>query len=459
MIPFARYVRGLASDDDLVVVPDTGEVPIETVAGEALRAGGPAVRYERPEGVDLVSGAFSGPDQMRRRDVQPWSRVALGIGCDADASLVETLRALHGLGPAGDPDDPTFLRQSASRVDADLGALELPKPAGDVWPFLTLGVASVSVSGNTHWAPTYGAVVSGDALRVHVPASLGALVNEGATVAIALGVSPAAVATTYLLAVTDNIETPIRDCGVAGRVPLVPTNGGVVPSDAEVVVESTVTEVESDFRATRREAWEHVVESVSLSLSVERMNATDDPVIPFSPLEKPLADDLQLTGLTTAAVLYHRVNNYWGISPVEWLSLPAAGELGLCVVASEILYAGFEWQLANILFSFSSLFDTVAIVDADVPPTNFGRVLSELWVKAHPSRDWIFSEPNAPAADRPRYADADRTGVNLYIDATWDPRWQDTYVAPRVTFDQSFPADVRQFARECWANRDDSGGA
>jgi len=80
--------------------------------------------------------------------------------------------------------------------------------------------------------------------------------------------------------------------------------------------------------------------------------------------------------LATAATLLHRVNNYWGISPVEWILLPAEAELGVCFVASDILYAGFEWQLANILFSFSSLFDTVVIVDEDVPPDDFGRVLA-----------------------------------------------------------------------------------
>ncbi|MFD1588337.1 UbiD family decarboxylase domain-containing protein [Halorientalis brevis] len=453
MIPFAQYVRGLDRDGDLVSVDEHDDVPIDVIAAEGLRASGPALQFARDGGVDLVSGAFSGPDQMQRRDAQPWSRLSLGVGLDPDASFVDLLETIVGLGPLGGPREPTYTGQAASQTDADVQDLQFPRGADETWPGLTLGVASVSTSDGSHWAPIHGSVVSGDKLRVRVPTALASLLGDDETISIALGVPPAAITAAYLLAVTEQVDTPVQSCGVAGDVPLVPTNGGLVPSATEVVVETTVADRQPDFRSDRREAWEHVVDSTALALSVERVVATDDPIVPFSPVGRPLAGDLQLTGLTTAATLFHRVNNYWGISPVEWVLLPAETELGICFVASDVLYAGFEWQLANILFSFSSLFDTVVVVDEDVPPHDFGRVLGDIWVKAHPARDWTFSEPDAPAAKRPRYRQDGETGSRLYVNAAWDPRWEDTYIAPRVTFEESFPRAIRDVARAMWTDR------
>lgn len=455
MIPFAQYVNGLAGDDDLVHLDGPFDVPVDTLAAEALRASGPALRFERSEGVDLASGVFSGVDQMQGRDARPWSRLSLGLGLDPDATFVDLLETITGLGPDILDPEPTYTGQAAARRDVNVQELQFPQGESDTWPGMTLGVASVSTADGTHWAPIHGSVVSRDKLRVRVPDALPSLVNDEAILTIALGVPPAAMTTAYLLAVTERIDTPIQSCGVAETVSLVPTNGGLVPSTTEVVLETTIVNRQPDFRSDRREAWESVVESGPLSLSVERIFATDDPVVPISPVGRPLADDLQLTGLTTAASLYYRVNNYWGISPVKWLLLPVEAELGICFVASDILYAGFEWQLANLLFSFSSLFDTVVIVDEDVPPHDFGRVLADIWLKAHPARDWTFSDPDAPAATRPRYRQDGETGSCLYVNAAWDPRWEDAYIAPRVTFENSFPSVVRDTARELWDH--DSG--
>ncbi|RLM94909.1 UbiD family decarboxylase domain-containing protein [Haloarcula sp. Atlit-7R] len=458
MIPFTQYVRGLAGDDDLVRLDGPFEIPVDALAAEALRASGPALRFQRSTGIDLVSGVFSGPDQTQHREARPWSRLSLGLGLDPEAALVDLLETIGDLGPAGENPEPTYTGQAASGTDIDGQDLQFPQGETETWPTVTLGVASISTADGTHWAPVHGSVVGGDTLRVRVPDALSSLVADGATMTIALGVPPAAIAMAYLLAVTEQTATPIQSCGVTGTVPLVPTNGGLVPSATEVVIETTVADRQPDFRSDRREGWEYVVASGPLSLSVESVRATESPVIPISPVGCPLADDSQLTGLVTAATLYHRVNNYWGISPVEWVMLPAEAELGICFVASDILYGGFEWQLANILFSFSSLFDTVVIVDEDVPPQDFGRVLADVWLKSHPARDWTFSESDAPAATRPHYRQNNETGSRLYVNAAWDPRWKETYIAPRVTFENSFPSSVRDVARVLWDDSDIASG-
>lgn len=450
MIPFGQYVRGLARDDKLRTVPETADDPVDIIAGEALRASGPALRFERESGVDLASGVFSGPNLMRRRESKPWTRLSLGLGFDSDAEFVDLLETIAHLGPAGSAAGSTYTSQSASPSDADIQDLQFPQETDGMWPSVTLGLAAVGTGEGSHWAPAHGSVVSTDTLRVRLPESVTELIDDNATITIALGVPPAAITAATALAVTGQLDAPVRSCGVSEDVPAVPTNGGSVPAASEVVIETTVQDRTPEDRTARREAWEFVTSSTALSLSVERVLTTDNPVVPFTPLGYPMADDTQLTGLAVAASLYHRVNNYWAISPVEWIMLPAEAELGICVVSSDILYPGFEWQLANILFSFSSLFDTVVIVDDDVPPTDFGRVLSDIWVKANPAQDWVFGDSNAPAARRPHYRQDGTTGSRLYVNAAWDPRWESTYIAPRVTFEESFPRSIRDTARAVW---------
>jgi 4-hydroxy-3-polyprenylbenzoate decarboxylase len=145
------------------------------------------------------------------------------------------------------------------------------------------------------------------------------------------------------------------------------------------------------------------------------------------------------------------VNGYWGVSPVEWVCLPVEAGLGLCLVASELLYAGFDWQLANTLFSFSSAFDKIVILDADSAVEDLARALDDTWVKAHPSHDWQFSDDAAPAATAPQYRRDGETGARLYVTAAWNPGWDEEYIAPRVEFETMYPDDLQRAVRERWA--------
>jgi 4-hydroxy-3-polyprenylbenzoate decarboxylase len=198
------------------------------------------------------------------------------------------------------------------------------------------------------------------------------------------------------------------------------------------------------------ESWELAVETVPVEFRVTAIATRDSPLVPFSPTKAPMADDSLLFGTLESARLYDRVNNYWGVAPVEWVAIPAEAKLGICLVASEVLYAGFEWQLANALFSFSRLFDKVLVLDAETPPVDLARAFDDIWVKANPAHDWEFSEPDAPAAAAPLYRRDAATGSNVYINAAWDPRWDEEYIAPRVNFENSYPEEIRTSVRERW---------
>ncbi|WP_372912430.1 UbiD family decarboxylase [Salinigranum sp.] len=451
-LDFRASVERLDADGDLLRVDERlagGEEPF-AVASEAARANGPAVLFTDVPGTGrLVSGVRGGPDQTVQRSRLPWRRCVTALGLDADAPYRSLLRVVRAAGtePAAVEEAPL----EADRAARDVTALCLPVSTPTSAPLVTTGIASTTVDGETQWAPVRGVVEGRTTLRLSVPERFAEAASDGPA-ALALGVPTAATLAAHLQATG---ARPWRDrdtptiAAALGTTDIAPVDGGLLPASAEVVVEGTAT-AESSPPPGPSARWERTVPTATLSLSVARVATRADPLLPCVPLGTPLADDVHVTSVVESARLSSRVNGYWGVSPVEWVWLPVESGLGLCLVASELLYAGFEWQLANTLFSFSSSFDKIVILDADSSVENLARALDDMWVKAHPSHDWHFSDPAAPAATAPRYRRDGETGSRLYVNAAWDPQWDEEYIAPRVTFETMYPAELQEGVRERW---------
>lgn len=417
------------------------------MAAEAARANGPAILFEDVSEVRLVSGAYGGPDQMHPRERSPWSRLAMALGYD-DISYERLLSSVSKA--VSTKSTPSHAPLVAEYRDVDLHSLGLPAVGTDTAPTVTLGLLAVSIDDETTWAPLRGSVRGSDELRSSVPTPLAESLSQTADVTVALGVPVACLIAGALGWTGDGpVTDPLPTAGALDTLSLDEARGGLVPSSTEVLLDGTVSAV-GGRPPEMAASWEDTTATSRIDVRITDVALREDPVVPFTPLGAPLADDLHLTGLIEAVRLFHRVNNYWGVAPVEWIALPVETKLGMCLVASDVLYAGFEWQLANTLFSFSRLFDTVLILDADTSPENLQRAFDDMWVKAHPSHDWQFSEPAAPAATATAYRHNGETGSRLTINATWDPRWDEEYIAPRVDFETSFPADVRTFVLDNW---------
>lgn len=445
------HLERLEAAGDLLRVEESlhwaDELP--AVAVEAVEANGPSVLFESPPGhVTLASGVYSGPDRTRVHDRTPWRRLALGLGHDPDITYCDFLSEFAI--PRGGVSPATVDDVMAEPVEVDLYALGLPAVGTQGPPAVSMGLLVVRDDDGTRWAPARGTVRGGHRIRAVVPAAAADLGADRVEATIALGV-PAAVLVAAIGRWTGatGVDRATALAGGLDAISVAQTDRGVLPADAEVLLHGTLWAGDRP-PAGPAEAWEVGMETTVVKFRVDEVATRGDPVIPFSPTGHPLADDRQLLSFAESARLFHRVNNYWGTSPVEWLALPAEAGLGICLVSSEILYAGFEWQLANTMFSFSDLFDKVLLLDTTVGPMDYGRAFDDLWVKAHPSHNWKFSEPDAPAAAVPAYRDADATGSRLYINATWDPTWDEEFIAPRVTYEGSYPDRVHAFVRDRW---------
>ena len=493
MTSFREHVEQLRAADDALSIEqrvhwaDTAAA----VAAETVQESGPAVVFEEAAGrVRLVGGAYAARDATQRHPGRPWARLAVALGLGADAGYTALLDALGGRETAA----PERTSLAADPVpDGDVRSLGLPAVGAADIPSITLGLLAVRDEGSDDdgdgddgdgddgdgddgdgsgrdgngavWAPIRGSIHGSDRVRAVVPERLASL-EEGTDVAIALGVPAAALAGAFTQwAGETQFTDAVRLAGTVDDVTVAGVEAGVVPASSEVVLEGVVAETAAATGGVA-EPWELSTATGQLGLRIDGVTAREDPLVPFSPTGAALADGHHLMGVVEAARLHQRVNNYWGVAPVEWIAIPAEAKLGICLVASEILYAGFEWQLANTLFSFSWLFDKVLVLDAETPPMDLSRAFDDVWVKAHPSHDWEFSDPDAPAAAAPHYRRDGTTGSNLYIDATWDPRWDEEYIAPRVTFENTYPEEIRRSVRERWTafgfrereDPDDGGG-
>lgn len=482
------------------------------VGAEAARVNGPAVLLSDAGGpARPVTGALGGPDRLAVRSREPWSRIAAGLELGHDAGYRAVLDALVDARRTGATVTPAIGEPAAAETDVDLRSLGLPA-VGDVeTPTVTLGLAAVpaptrrgrdaagrsdggvdaDAAGDAdgdgggdapvdvdavRWLPVRGSLAGSDGLHLSLPARGVEGVTAGTPLTLALGVPPAAlVAATARWVGESGVGAP-RVAASLASVPVAPTAAGPVPADSEVLVAARlradpVPVPEPWARTTGRGTdgpggggrpesaarpagptvpWEDAVRTATAPARVETVRTRPDPIVPVSPTGAPMADGRVLLSVVEAARLYGRVNNYWGVAPVEWVGLPAETGLGICLVASEVLYAGFEWQLANTLFSFSRLFDKVVVLDTETAPMDLARAFDDVWVKAHPGNDWEFSDSAAPAASAPHYRRNGETGANVYVNAAWDPRWDEEYIAPRVTFEATYPADLRTAVRESW---------
>lgn len=446
------HLDDLAAANDLLVVEQRVHWDNEAaaIAGEASRQNGPAVLFENTPGdVRFVSGIYGGPDQLYRRNRKPWSRLSEALGYDRKQSyvdLIETIgtRSTESIHPTADAD-------AHNTTETDLHSLGLPSVGANGRPSITLGVLAAMIGGETVWTPVRGEVRGGDRLRLIVPDELSTRIDDTA-VSIVLGVPAAAIVAAHRRWNRQRTGRGAPALAVAlDDIDLAREAGGVVPSTAEVRIDGTARNVDADISGPQA-GWEQAQSTATLDVRTTKISARQDPIIPFAPLAHPLTDDVHLASIVESGELYARVNNYWGIEPVEWILIPVETRLGMCLVSTEVLYAGFEWQLANTLFSFSRLFDKTLVLDSDAKPTDLARAFDDMWIKAHPSHDWQFSESDAPAASAPLYRRDGTTGSRMYINATWDPRWEEEYIAPRVTFETSYPEDIRTTVLEQWSD-------
>jgi 4-hydroxy-3-polyprenylbenzoate decarboxylase len=423
------FISQLESNGQLVRVDREVDPALEmtVVCDRTLRAGGPAILFNRPKGHDMpvLANLFGTPE-----------RVALGMGCDSVEALRgvgETLAELREPKPPRSLSDawkhlpllkkvmdmaPRTVRNPScqERVyegdEVDLGKLPIqtcwPDDAGPLitWALVVtrgpekerqnLGIYRQQVIGRNRtimrWlAHRGGALDYRDWQRLHP--------GERFPVSVALGADPA----TILGAVTP-VPDALSEFAFAGLlrgartdIAKCVTNSLNVPASAEIVLEGYL---EPGDEADEGPFGDHTgyyneVERFPV-FTIERMTTRENPIYHSTYTGRP-PDEPAVLGVALNEVFVPLLRKQFP-EIVDFYLPPEGCSYRVAVVSMKKAYAGHAKRIMLGVWSYLRQFmytKFVIVVDEDIDARNWQDVIWAMSTRMDPSRDMTFIE-NTP---------------------------------------------------------------
>jgi len=434
-----------------VELPVSPRLEMTELCDRTLRAGGPALLFEKPEGFDMpVLGNLFGTVR----------RIALAMGRDADAAPEPALRDIGRLlAVLREPEPPKGLRdlwtrlpefrQLAAKVfdmapklrnaapcqevvwegkDLDLGRLPIQTCwPGDAGPLITwgltvtrgpakprqnLGIYRQQVIGPNklilRWLAQRGGALD---FRDH------ALARPGAPfpVAVALGADPA----TILAAVTP-VPDSLAEYQFAGllrgaRTELVKCLGNdlQVPASAEIVLEGAILPAGGNARPTPADAPPRPDSAYELALegpfgdhtgyynerewfpvmTLERITLRRDPIYHSTYTGKP-PDEPAMLGVALNEVFVPLLTRQFP-EIVDFYLPPEGCSYRMAVISMRKQYAGHAKRVMFGVWSYLRQFmytKFIVVVDDDVDVRDWKEVVWAITTRVDPARDTLIAE-------------------------------------------------------------------
>lgn len=437
------FVAALEARGDLhrIKVPVNPVLEMTEITLRSLRAGGPALLFEKVEGspFPLLINAFATPE-----------RVALALGKPPAEFGADWARAAEDFQP---PRLGSFWRQKGvlarllsarvRRVSGgpvlqvteapDLGRLPVlkcwPKDGGRfmTWPLVStqhpltqrrnLGVYRLQVFDNNttgmHWQ-----IERGGGFHYAVAEERG----ERLPVAVTLGADPIS-----LLAGVFPLPEDVEEWALAGYLRGQPTrlvrlsNGIDVPAEAEFVLEGFVPPGERRQEGPFGDHFGHYSQAAPFPLfHVEKLHRRAHPIYPATVVGKPPQEDKamgiasQELFLPLLKILHPELKDLWAYHE--------AGFHNLAVAAVKQRYAreGLKTALGLLGAGQMSLSKCVFLVDPGVPVKNFRAVLRALKQHFNPAEDFLLL-PGTSQDTLDFTSFKMNLGSKMIIDATANP--------------------------------------
>ena len=434
-----------------VDVPVSPRLEITEVCYRTLRAGGPALLFEKPEGFDIpVLGNLFGTVR----------RVALAMGRDADASPEPALRDIGRLlAVLREPDPPKGLRDLWSRLpefrqlaakvldmapklrssapcqetvwegrDLDLGRLPIQTCwPGDAGPLITWGLTVTRgpakprqnlgiyrqqvIAPNKvilRWLAHRGGALD---FRDHAAAHPG----EPFPVAVALGADPA----TILAAVTPVPDT-LAEYQFAGllrgaRTELVKCLGSdlQVPASAEIVLEGAIRPAQDNLPVPPADAPPRPDSAYEMALegpfgdhtgyynerewfpvmTLERITLRRDPIYHSTYTGKP-PDEPAMLGVALNEVFVPLLTRQFP-EIVDFYLPPEGCSYRMAVISMRKQYPGHAKRVMFGVWSYLRQFmytKFIVVVDDDVDVRDWKEVVWAITTRVDPARDTLIAE-------------------------------------------------------------------
>ncbi len=419
------------------------------ICDRVLRAGGPALLFERPAGfgIPVLANLFG---SVRR--------VALGMGAEDNASLREIGKLLAYL---REPDPPKGLRDAWEKLpilkqvlamqpklvssapcqaliregkDVDLGALPVQTCwPGDAGPLITWGL---TITRGPHkarqnlgiyrqqviapnrvimrWLAHRGGALD---FRDHTLANPG----QPYPVAVALGADPA----TTLAAVTpvpDSLgEYQFAGLLRGGRTEVVKCLGSdlQVPAAAEIVLEGVIHPEDTALEGPHGDHTGYYNEAERFPvLTVERITMRRDPIYHSTYTGKP-PDEPAMLGVALNEVFVPLIAKQFP-EIVDFYLPPEGCSYRMAVVSMKKQYPGHAKRVMFGVWSYLRQFmytKFIVVVDEDVDARDWKEVVWALTTRVDPARDTLIAE-NTPIDYLDFASPVSGLGSKMGIDAT-----------------------------------------
>jgi len=189
-------------------------------------------------------------------------------------------------------------------------------------------------------------------------------------------------------------------------------------------------------------------------IRVKAVTHRNDPILACSCSGIPV-DDNAVFSMTKAAEILELMREEE--KPVTGVFVPLVTTHMLAIVAvNKAHYPGVAEDIAHLIWASGNIgHETpyIVIVDDDVDPFNLNEVSHTLITKCHPTRGIVKLEHSPVISIVPwlnREERKTRLGAKAYFDCTWPLDWDPADVPKRISFRQSYPAEVQQKALDIW---------
>lgn len=472
------FLAELQDKGELLVLKEEIDPHLEAaaLASMSCRSGAQAIHFSNVKGYapdySLAANLFTGPGNhyyfYYKRAL--WGRIAIALGLDPKIEYETLIPTINDR--LSNPILPVKVTTAPCKEivhrgqDVDLFKLPFPylhqedggrygmgvlivKDLESDWQ--NWGVYKFMIAGNNHLAADFLS-------EPRLSRDSGAIYKKYATLhksmpfTIALGGSPS-----IMLAAASKLPSGMSEVEYAGGLNLDPinvvkaeTSNLLVPGDAEIIIEGEIIpdEVveEGPYGSIKGYSDRHTRPLMKVTAITHRK----EPIMPFVVDGTKVSDTQSIIAITESARIWRKCVEEMQF-PIKWVQIPPDWNLGICVVAFTTMVHGLSFRIAHYIFSISNLFDKILFVDADVYAAAAYTFTVDWYQKSHPIKDYHIIE-NFPPAVMPNYREREpgKGTPRLYIDATW-PAWYKAEEKPiPVSFETSFPREMREKVLKRW---------
>lgn len=444
------------------------------------RVGGPAIHFKNVvgySGTSLVSNLFSAPGSLFWQPGQnhPWSKLAIALRLDKHIEYEPLMDEL--LSRLRVPILPTKTQAGECKEvvqtgkDVDLYSLPFTRQtARDGGRYGTAGVVVAKDYGSdwVNWGVHRFMIHSADTAVINIrPETDLAKIwrkyeanNESMPVCIFFGGDPACFAAAAMPVPTGVSEAEVAGCLAQDPILLVKaeTNDLLVPADAEVVIEGEILAGQRLPEGPFPEYVRYSEVAPGAVFKVKAITRRKDAILPFVAEGCKVSDSMAVISIGASVQLTQAVRTE-RMFKVRWINLPVETKLGLCVVATQVPYKGYNYFIEKFLLSKKRRmwFDKIMIVDSDINPVDLWEVLNDFAQKTDVRTGKgvrIITDmeyPLSPAAGWANAAERARGSAGTVVfDCTWKDNWPKDEIPVRVSFENSFPVEIQQRVLERW---------